>query len=58
MLSDVNLRYLYALHEIPQHVFAKIMLARQFVPATARLSNINRVRNALHHRKVARQAMR
>lgn len=26
-LIDVNLRYLYALRQIPQHVFAKFMLA-------------------------------
>ncbi|QDV83541.1 hypothetical protein TBK1r_24830 [Stieleria magnilauensis] len=37
MLSDVNLRYLYALRQIPQHVFGKIMLARHFVPATPTL---------------------
>jgi len=39
-LFDVNLRYLYALRQIPQHVFTKFMLARQVHFATAASANV------------------
>ena len=58
MLSDVNLRYLYALHQIPQHVFEKFMLARHFVPATSPLFFVTEGAVAAIPLNVPLQAMR